>query len=80
MASSFFAMPIIVLNMGGEMVYILNQRLQAQSVQDEKAKKVNWPRKNWRKIRSCTSFLCKQVLQDVMKAMYSPLFVQVNEW
>jgi hypothetical protein len=49
------AMPLIVINMGGEMVYILNQRLQAQSVQDEKSKKV---------------------LQDVMKAMYSPLFIQ----
>ena len=34
------AMPIIVLNMGGEMVYILNQRLQAQNVPDEKARKV----------------------------------------
>ena len=33
-------MPLIVLNLGGEMVYILNQRLQAQSVQDDKAKKV----------------------------------------
>jgi hypothetical protein len=37
---SLYTMPIIVLNMGGEMTYILNQRLQAQSVQDEKAKKV----------------------------------------
>ena len=33
-------MPIIVLNMGSEMVYILNQRLQAQSIQEEKSKKV----------------------------------------
>lgn len=47
-------MPIIVLNMGGEMVYILHQRLQAQTVQDEKAKKV---------------------LQDVVRAMFSPLFI-----
>ena len=38
--SSLWTMPIIVLNMGGEMVYILHQRLQAQTVQDEKAKKV----------------------------------------
>lgn len=37
---SELAMPIIVLNMGGEMVYILNQRLQAQNVPDEKARKV----------------------------------------
>ena len=33
-------MPIIVLNVGGEMIYILNQRLQAQNVAEDKAKKV----------------------------------------
>ena len=54
MAGSLHVMPLIVLNMGGEMTYILNQRLQAQSVQDEKARKV---------------------LQDVVRAMYSPTFV-----
>ena len=54
MAGSLHTMPLIVLNMGGEMTYILNQRLQAQSVQDEKAKKV---------------------LQDVVRAMYSPIFI-----
>jgi hypothetical protein len=48
-------MPLIVLNMGGEMTYILNQRLKAQSVQDEKSQKV---------------------LQDVVRAMYSPLFIE----
>ena len=37
---SSYVMPMLVFNMGGEMTYILNQRLQAQSVQDEKAKKV----------------------------------------
>ena len=40
MVGSMYTMPIIVLNMGGEMAYILHQRLQAQSVQDEKAGKV----------------------------------------
>lgn len=40
MSGSLYTMPLIVLNMGGEMTYILNQRLQAQSVQDEKAQKV----------------------------------------
>lgn len=34
------AMPIIVLNMGGEMIYILHQRLQAQQVPEEKSRKV----------------------------------------
>lgn len=54
MAGSLYAMPIILLNMGGEMTYILQQRLFAQSVEDEKARKV---------------------LQDVVKAMYSPQFL-----
>ena len=49
-----WTMPIIVINMGGEMVYILHQRLQAQTVQEEKSRKV---------------------LQDVVRAMYSPLFI-----
>lgn len=47
-------MPIIVINMGSEMVYILQQRLQAQKVSDDKSIKV---------------------LQDVIRAMYSPLFI-----
>lgn len=54
MSSSQWTMPIIVINMGGEMVYILQQRLQAQKVQDDKSIKV---------------------LQDVIRAMYSPLFI-----
>lgn len=33
-------MPLLVLNMGGEMIYILNQRLQAQNIPPEKARKV----------------------------------------
>lgn len=34
------ASPLIVLNMGGEMIYILDQRLKAQSVEPSKAIKV----------------------------------------
>lgn len=37
---SFMTMPFLVLNMGAEMVYILNQRLQAQNVNDSKSQKV----------------------------------------
>jgi hypothetical protein len=54
MSGSLFAMPAILLNMGGEMTYILQQRLFAQSVDEEKARKV---------------------LQDVIRAMYSPQFI-----
>uniref|UniRef100_A0A7S2QVI2 Uncharacterized protein n=1 Tax=Triparma pacifica TaxID=91992 RepID=A0A7S2QVI2_9STRA len=33
-------MPLLVINMGAEMIYILQQRLQAQNVRQEKASKV----------------------------------------
>ncbi|KOO53815.1 protein oscp1 [Chrysochromulina tobinii] len=37
---SLHCMPMIIINMGGEMVYILAQRLQAQSVPIDKSKRV----------------------------------------
>ncbi len=37
---SLRAMPMIVLNMGSEMLYILNQRLQAQKIEEVKRLKV----------------------------------------
>lgn len=41
MSGVMFAMPLLVINMGGEMVYILQQRLQAQRIAPDKAKKGN---------------------------------------
>ncbi len=35
--SSFGTMPLLVINMGGEMLYILEQRLRAQSIPEEKS-------------------------------------------
>lgn len=40
MIGSLVAMPILIINMGGEMMYILNQRLHAQNIPAEKASKV----------------------------------------
>eukprot|EP00735_Rhodelphis_limneticus_P014985 TRINITY_DN9110_c0_g1::TRINITY_DN9110_c0_g1_i1::g.18209::m.18209 TRINITY_DN9110_c0_g1::TRINITY_DN9110_c0_g1_i1::g.18209 ORF type:complete len:375 (+),score=55.15,sp/Q29S00/OSCP1_BOVIN/39.18/9e-77,Oscp1/PF10188.4/1.2e-60,Ribosomal_60s/PF00428.14/0.14,Ribosomal_60s/PF00428.14/1.5e+04 TRINITY_DN9110_c0_g1_i1:132-1256(+) len=37
---SLHAMPILVLNMGGEMIYILEQRLRAQNIAHDKTKRV----------------------------------------
>eukprot|EP01112_Ceratiomyxa_fruticulosa_P009713 TRINITY_DN2546_c0_g1_i2.p1 TRINITY_DN2546_c0_g1~~TRINITY_DN2546_c0_g1_i2.p1 ORF type:complete len:384 (-),score=83.45 TRINITY_DN2546_c0_g1_i2:161-1312(-) len=37
---SLFGMPFLVVNMGGEMSYILEQRLQAQAISNDKSKKV----------------------------------------
>jgi hypothetical protein len=33
------AVPLILLNMGGEMIYIINQRLGAQGIPPEKGEK-----------------------------------------
>lgn len=35
-AGSKLVLPMVVLNMGGEMVYILHQRLNAQKVEEDK--------------------------------------------
>jgi len=42
MASSgqLMTMPVLIVNMGGEMVYILEQRLQAQKIPEQKGQKV----------------------------------------
>ena len=37
---AMYAMPLVVVNMGGEMVYILAQRLTAQNVPADKSKRV----------------------------------------
>ena len=37
---SLLASPIIIINMGGEMIYILDQRLKAQKIPQNKASKV----------------------------------------
>jgi len=32
-------MPFLILNLGGEMIYILEQRLKAQNIKEEKSRK-----------------------------------------
>lgn len=48
MSGSLLAMPMLVINMGGEMVYILEQRLRAQNIPTDKS----------RKGECCVAFLC----------------------
>lgn len=40
MAGVLLTMPLLIMNMGGEMVYILHQRLKAQNIDSDKSKKV----------------------------------------
>lgn len=37
---SFFACPLLVINLGCEMIFILNQRLHAQNIESSRQKKV----------------------------------------
>ncbi|KAK3096796.1 hypothetical protein FSP39_003360 [Pinctada imbricata] len=37
---SYKTLPLLFINLGGEMIYILDQRLRAQNIPDEKSKKV----------------------------------------
>ena len=40
LGGGLYAMPMVIINMGGEMVYILEQRLQAQKIPQAKGLKV----------------------------------------
>ena len=51
---ALLTMPIIIFNMGTEMIYILQQRIKAQEIPTDKARKV---------------------IADVLKAMFSPTFI-----
>lgn len=39
---SGYTLPLLFINLGGEMLYILDQRLRAQKIAGEKAKKGNF--------------------------------------
>lgn len=39
MQGTMFCMPFVVFNLGGEMLYILQQRLKAQNIGESKGKK-----------------------------------------
>lgn len=50
--ASLLTLPMIMLNMGGEMVYILAQRLDAQKVSGEKSQRVRSARDNCADVRA----------------------------
>jgi hypothetical protein len=39
MAGSLMTMPMLVINMGAEMIYVLDQRLRAQNIPRDKSSK-----------------------------------------
>ena len=76
------AMPIVLINMGGEMLYILEQRLHAQKISTEKSRKgasCPAPRRARRAVSAAAPLTRRRarpaVLTDVLRAMYNPKFV-----
>lgn len=69
-SGSLLAMPMIVINMGAEMVYILDQRLRAQSITDEKSRKGQCCRTF--AVGDCSFYA---VLTDVIRTMYNTKFI-----
>ena len=74
---SDYCMPILIINMGGEMVYILEQRLHAQNVPVDKSKRGRRrpiPGSAMR-ARLTVVHAARAVLQDVIRTMYNPKFL-----
>uniref|UniRef100_A0A3B4DBB4 Organic solute carrier partner 1a n=1 Tax=Pygocentrus nattereri TaxID=42514 RepID=A0A3B4DBB4_PYGNA len=58
---SLRTLPLLVINMGGEMLYILDQRLRAQNETDDKALRGNFVR---------------DMLNDIVRTMFSKAFLE----
>ncbi|XP_049328915.1 protein OSCP1-like [Astyanax mexicanus] len=62
---SLRTLPLLVLNMGGEMLYILDQRLRAQHETDDKTQRGGWSEDDR-----------KRVLNDIVRSMFSKAFME----
>ena len=75
-------MPLLIANLGGEMIYILEQRLQAQNIALDKSKRgssivlVSLFQYYYFNLFICPALPAASVLQDVMNAMFSAKFVE----
>ncbi|XP_006886515.1 PREDICTED: protein OSCP1 isoform X1 [Elephantulus edwardii] len=58
-------LPLLFLNLGGEMLYILDQRLRAQNIPADKARKDEW-----------TEVDRKRVLNDIISTMFNRKFME----
>ncbi|CAL8249090.1 unnamed protein product [Lota lota] len=62
-------LPLLFINLGGEMLYILDQRLRAQSIPPDKAKKADWIEKDRRRVMNdiITTMFNKKFLEELFK-------------
>ncbi|KAJ6663371.1 hypothetical protein lerEdw1_009450 [Lerista edwardsae] len=62
---SMRTLPLLFVNLGGEMLYILDQRLRAQSIPGEKAHKDEW-----------TDVDRRRVMNDIITTMFNEKFME----
>ncbi|XP_020951611.1 protein OSCP1 isoform X1 [Sus scrofa] len=62
---SLRTLPLLFLNLGGEMLYILDHRLRAQNIPGDKARKDEW-----------TEVDRKRVLNDIISTMFNRKFIE----
>ncbi|XP_066125729.1 protein OSCP1 isoform X1 [Saccopteryx bilineata] len=62
---SMRTLPLLFLNLGGEMLYILDQRLRAQNIPGDKARRDEW-----------TEVDRKRVLHDIILTMFNKTFIE----
>ncbi|KAK7139477.1 hypothetical protein R3I93_016572 [Phoxinus phoxinus] len=58
-------LPLLIINLGGEMIYILDQRLRAQDENDDKAQRGGW-----------TEDDRKRVMNDIVGTMFNKAFLE----
>ncbi|XP_067867140.1 protein OSCP1 [Heterodontus francisci] len=62
---SLRTLPLLFINLGGEMLYILDQRLRAQNIPSDKAKKDDWPETDR-----------QRVMNDIISTMFNKKFME----
>ncbi|XP_046895185.1 protein OSCP1 isoform X1 [Hypomesus transpacificus] len=62
-------LPLLFINLGGEMLYILDQRLRAQNIPADKAKKADWIEDDRRRVMNdiITTMFNKKFLEELFK-------------
>ncbi|XP_034029960.1 protein OSCP1 isoform X2 [Thalassophryne amazonica] len=62
-------LPLLFINLGGEMLYILDQRLRAQNIPADKAKKAGWIDEDRRRVMNdiITTMFNKNFLEELFK-------------
>ncbi|KAF4320334.1 hypothetical protein BBO99_00000462 [Phytophthora kernoviae] len=63
MTGSLMTMPMLIVNMGAEMIYVLDQRLKAQNIPRDKSSKA-------------TNTAVATVLEDIVKTMHNETFME----